>query len=348
MTFQGFGSLSGLMSLPYKRRSLQDTLAALDRRGSDLSTLVLTAWEDRTGFHADPGCSPSTQPLELSLGEWVKLQAAAPRGFSCTCGGVLGVPAGSLLGALSLTMQALDAERVSYVAKSWAEADAWFALAKDPVPMHRLISPALSVIIGSLPEDISLAADRIAKRSVAALPLREIHESVAAQGVLVPVRPALGSFLEQWATRHLDRVTFNALEPSSSPRSDRNNSTPLFDSALASALADTDHRVLVVAVHEVFRNTSNAPAVRLARMLLRVASVDESLTLACISLPVGLADGLHALLSRPGLSVECGTVPLSEVVVELACRLWEPSERGPLSRLDGAVAAARLLESDRV
>jgi hypothetical protein len=261
---------------------------------------------------------------------------------------VQGVPAGSLLGALSLSMQALDAQRVSYVAKSWAETDAWFALAKDPVPMHRLISPSLGVIIGSIPEEITEAAEKIAKRSVASLPVREIHESVAAQGVLVPVRPSLGSFFEQWATRLLERVTYSSLEPYNSPSAGRVTQAPLFESALNDALAVSEHRVLVVAVHEVFRNTSNTPAVRLARMLLRVASVDESLTLACISLPLALADGLHALLSHAGLSVECGTEPLSEVVVELACRLWEPSERGPLSRLDGAVAAARLLESDRV
>ena len=336
------------MALPYKRRTLSETLGALSRRGSDLDTLVLTAWEDRSGLHADPACSTSTQPLELSLHEWVQRQEKAPRGFSCSCGGVLGVPAGSLLGALALTMQALDAQRVSYVAKSWAEADAWFALAKDPVPMHRLISPSLSASIGSIPEDIAEASEKIAKRSVAQLPLREIHESVAAQGVLVPVRPGLGSFFEQWASRRLERVTFHALEPLGTPRSDRAASAPLFDTALSDALASSEHRVVVIAVHEVFRNTSNTPAVRLARMLLRVASIDETLTLACISLPVALADGLHALLSHAGLSVECGTEPLSEVVVELACRLWEPSERGPLSRLDGAVAAARLLESDRV
>ena len=335
------------MSLPYKRRSLSDTLVALSRRDSDLGTLVLTAWEDRTGLHADPSCSTSTQPLELSLHEWVQRQEGAPRGFHCSCGGLLGVPAGSLLGALSLTMQALDAQRVSYVAKSWAEADAWFALAKDPLPLHRLIAPSLAEILNSIPDDIAEAAEKIAKRSVAVLPLREIHESVAAQGVLVPVRPSLGSFFEQWSTRLLERVTYNALEPHTSPGSGRVTSAPLFESALNDALAVSEHRVVVVAVHEVFRNTSNTPSVRLARMLLRVASIDETLALACISLPLALADGLHALLSHAGLSVECGTEPLSEVVVELACRLWEPSERGPLSRLDGAVAAARLLESDR-
>ena len=67
--------------------------------------------------------------------------------------------------------------------------------------------------------------------------------------------------------------------------------------------------------------------------------------LVFIKLQQALADGVLSLLSDTGFATDCGPTPPSDVTLELTQRLWTPEDRGPLSRLDGALAAAKLLSN---
>lgn len=332
------------MSLPYPRRKLSAALEVLERLDVLLGDEVVIAWQDGVALHADTNCSRHTQPLEISLAEWVTHQENDRRGLTCDCGGVAGTVEGSCLEALALSLQALEADRTRYVAKSWAETDAWFSIAATPLQNHRTPTSRLETLLSDLPERISQAALRVAERSLTALPVLELHRAVAAQGVVVPIKPSLGSYLERWARECMEHVVYDRVDPGDAfQQRGVKPSAPLFESALQDALALRESRVLAIATDALTTPKANSPQVRLALLLLRSAGIPLTRVLSCVRLPIAVADGLSALLTPLGLCVECGDEPLDDVTVELAVRLWSPSERGPLSRLDGAVGAARLL-----
>lgn len=338
------------MSLPYDRRSLTDTFARLDALGYPLGDEVVTAWRAGQARHSDPACVPNLQMEHIALRTWAADLEASSQRFTCSCGSLRGTAPGSFADALALSLQALDAEKVRYTAKSWSEVDAWLSIASWPLLRH-VLQPRkqMEVALEPLGEKIAAAASLVAVRSISSLDPAPLYGAIAAQGLIVPIKPSLGSFFERWASRRIENVTYASLEPgASSTPTRREADAPLFDSALSSALADTTPGILVVALGRALDLSVTLPEMRAARMFLMRAGLHspkpDAPLLTCVRLPATLASGLHSILSSSGLSVDCGSDPIDEVTLELASRLWAPSDRGPLSRLDGAVAAARLLK----
>lgn len=335
------------MSLPYESRPVSEALTRLDGLGCNLGDVEVTAFRAGVALHSDVSCAPDGTMVRVPLRDWVASDEASSVRFSCICGSFRGTREGSAASHLALSLQAVEADRVKYKAKSWAEIDAFYSLVTAPLSSDAM-RPQPEMVL-DVASRISSAALSVAERSLTALDPKPLFEAVAVQGLTVPIRPSLGSYFERWAARHVESVTYSSLDPkSSSPTTNPSSPAPLFESALASAMSNTSPAVLVLALHAVMDPATRQRTSRLARMFLLKAGMKEpsptSDPLACVRLPSALADGLHALLQPSGLSVECGPDPLDEVTLSLASRLWSPSDRGPLSRLDGAVAAARLMK----
>ena len=338
------------MSLPYPARSLNETLVALDRLDVPFSSYVLTAWSDEAGLlHAHPHCGPYTQPTEVTAHEWVQLlDRPSKRQLACDCGGLLGTSTGSVLQVLALALQALDAARVKYRATTWTEHDAWYHLSQNPLGLQDSAATSTKKNIEGLERltsEIAAAASAIVARSEQALDRRLLHEAIAAQGVCVTIKPSLGALLETWAADKVKAVTFQSLDQDRGAPFSRPATAPLFESALQEALANKDSRVVVLSPSSIVASRRPTVQTAVVRMLLTASGVDMSRQLVFIKLQEALADGVLSLLSDTGFATDCGPTPPSDVTLELTQRLWTPEDRGPLSRLDGALAAAKLLSN---
>lgn len=338
------------MSLPYPAKTLGETLVVLDRLDVPYSSYVLTAWADDAGLlHADPSCGPYTQPTEVTVLEWVQLMERPKRNsFSCDCGSLLGTSAGSVLQVLGLSLQALDAARVKYRATSWSELDAWYHLSQNPLGLQDSAAAVAKRGIdslGNLTAEIAAAASGVVQRSEHSLDQRMLHEAIAAQGVCVTVKPSLGTLLETWASDKLDTVTFSSLDMARTPHKRFPTTAPLFETALQEALSSKAHRVVVLAPSSIVSSRRQVVETAVVRMLLTASGVDVSRQLVFVKLQKALADGVLSLLAETGFATDCGETPPSDVTLELTQRLWTPEDRGPLSRLDGALAAAKLLSN---
>lgn len=338
------------MSLPYPARSLNETLVALDRLDVPFSSYVLTAWSDEAGLlHAHPNCGPYTEPTEVTIHEWVQLlDRPSKRQLACDCGGLLGTSTGSVLQILGLALQALDAARVKYHSTTWAENDAWYHLSQNPLGLQDSAAASAKKNIEGLAKlttDIATAASAIVARSEQNLDHRLLHEAIAAQGVCVTIKPSLGSLLETWAADKVKAVTFQSLDRDREVPTRNTTTAPLFESALQEALSNKNSRVVVLSPVSIVASRRPTVQTAVVRMLLTASGVDTTRQLVFIKLQEALAAGVLSLLSDTGYATDCGPNPPSDVTLELTQRLWTPEDRGPLSRLDGALAAAQLLSN---
>lgn len=318
-----------------------EALARLEDKWRFSFSAPLSAWDGNNGsLHQWAGCPSAWNfaPRKVTLAEWV----AAPTDeadMRCSCAGWQATAAGALLldGAEGLSV--IDANAANRVPSSWLEVSTWQQRA---LKLAKNLSgwSAASGYVDAFQWSVQLAATDLLERAATFLPKQLLAEAIAAQGVVVSLRPAIAASFEEWAWRRMVEVAGD-LRPPTSVRTVYGSTVSkplLFESALETALARPERSVIVF--HNASLDQEHTTASNLVRLVCLVWGSAQG-EVCVVSAPVAVVDGLDAIVGHKPFVARLAKEP-TEPTIELAVTLWRSSDQGsgPLGFLSSAFQAA--------